>query len=234
MTGILYLIPNTLGESSIESVIPSEVSAIIKTLTHFVVENERTARRFLKRIDSAIDINVLNFSVLDKDTPAEARSLLLKPLLDGISVGILSEAGCPGIADPGADLVELAHQKQIRIVPLVGPSSILLAMMASGMNGQSFAFNGYLPVKKNEKDEAIRRFELRSMKEHQAQVFIEAPYRNIQLFDDLMTTLKPATRLCIACDITLETEMIITRTVAQWRSKKPDIQKKPAIFILQG
>jgi 16S rRNA (cytidine1402-2'-O)-methyltransferase len=234
MSAILYLIPTTLGESPIERVLPAEVCEIIRSLTYFVVENERTARRFLKRVDAAIDINALQMSVLDKDTPAIQKAALLKPLLDGQSIGIMSEAGCPGIADPGAELVELAHQKQIRIVPLVGPSSILLAMMASGMNGQSFAFNGYLPVKRNEKDEAVRRYELRSIKERQSQVFIEAPYRNLQLFDDLMVMLKPNTRLCIACDITLDTEMIITRTVAQWKGKVPDIQKRPAIFIIQG
>jgi 16S rRNA (cytidine1402-2'-O)-methyltransferase len=210
------------------------VCKIIQSLVHFVVENERTARRFLKRVDPNIQIDALKFSVLDKDTPAAQKSVMLNPLLEGHHVGILSEAGCPGIADPGADLVEMAHLKNIHVVPLVGPSSILLAMMASGMNGQSFAFNGYLPVKKNEKDEAIRRFELRSIKERQSQVFIEAPYRNIQLFDDLVAVLKPATRLCVACDITLDTELIVTRTAAEWKGKKPDIQKRPAIFIVQG
>lgn len=234
MTGTLYLIPSTLGESPIERVLPVEVCQLIKSLSFFVVENERTARRFLKTVDRSIEIDALTFAVLDKDTPANQRTELLKPLLNGQNVGVLSEAGCPGIADPGADLVELAHQKDIRIVPLVGPSSILLAMMASGMNGQSFAFNGYLPVKKHEKDEAVRRYELRSIKERQAQVFIEAPYRNIQLFDDLISVLKPATKLCIACDVTLDTEFIVTRTVAQWKGKKPDIQKRPAIFIIQG
>jgi 16S rRNA (cytidine1402-2'-O)-methyltransferase len=234
MNGLLYLIPSTLGDSPIERVIPIEVCQIIQRLKVFVVENERTARRFLKRVDASIQIDELRFFILDKDTPPNQRAEMLKPLLDGQDVGILSEAGCPGIADPGADLVELAHLKKIKIVPLVGPSSILLAMMASGMNGQSFAFNGYLPVKKNEKDEAIKRFELRSIKERQAQVFIEAPYRNHQLFDDLLATLKPTTKLCIACDITLDSEMIITRPVADWKGKKPDIQKKPAIFILQG
>jgi 16S rRNA (cytidine1402-2'-O)-methyltransferase len=234
MNGLLYLIPSTLGDSPIERVIPIEVCQIIQRLKVFVVENERTARRFLKRVDASIQIDELRFFILDKDTPPNQRAEMLKPLLDGQDVGILSEAGCPGIADPGADLVELAHLKKIKIVPLVGPSSILLAMMASGMNGQSFAFNGYLPVKKNEKDEAIKRFELRSIKERQAQVFIEAPYRNHQLFDDLVAMLKPTTKLCIACDITLDSEMIITRAVADWKGKKPDIQKKPAIFILQG
>ena len=234
MIGNLYLIPSTLGESAVERVIPAEVVKIIQSLTHFVVENERTARRFLKKVDSTIDINLLSFYILDKDTPQREKAGLLKPLLDGISVGILSEAGCPGIADPGADLVELAHQKNIRIIPLVGPSSILLAMMASGMNGQSFAFNGYLPVKSAERTEAVRRLETRSMKEHQSQVFIEAPYRNLQLFDDLLTACKPTTRLCVACDITLETEFIITKTIAQWQKSRPDIQKRPAIFIIQG
>lgn len=234
MNGTLYLIPSTLGDSPIERVIPAQVSDVVRSLTVFVVENERTARRFLKRIDQAIQIDALRFFILDKDTQATQRHEMLKPLLDGVDVGIISEAGCPGIADPGADLVELAHLKDIRVVPLVGPSSILLAMMSSGMNGQSFAFNGYLPVKKNEKDEAVKRFELRSIKERQAQVFIEAPYRNTQLFDDLLTMLKPTTKLCVACDITLDSELIVTRTVAQWKGKKPDIQKRPTIFIFQG
>lgn len=234
MNGSLYLIPNTLGESPINSVLPAEVCNIIKSISYFAVENERTVRRFLKIVDRNIDINALHFSVLDKDTPESQLSQLLKPISEGHHVGIVSEAGCPGIADPGANLVALAHDRGIRVMPLVGPSSILLALMASGMNGQSFAFNGYLPVKKNEKSDAIKRFELRTIKENQAQAFIEAPYRNQQLLEDLLAVCKPSTRLCVACDLTLETELIISQSISQWQkmAKLPDLQKRPAIYIL--
>ncbi len=235
MKGILYLIPSTLSDGSVESVIPSEVAVLIKQLTHFAVENERTARRFLKRVDSSIDINVLTFVILDKDTAASGREGMVKLMESGVNLGVISEAGCPGIADPGADLVQLAHQHKLVIKPLVGPSSILLAMMGSGMNGQSFAFNGYLPVKKAEKISRLHFFESRSFSEKQAQIFIEAPYRNLQLLEDILVACKPATRLCIACDITSETEMIVTKTIAEWKkSSLPDIQKKPAIFIIQA
>lgn len=235
MQGQLYLIPSPLGEGAIDHVLPQDVCRLISTIRHFVVENERTVRRFLKQVNRDIDINALHFTILDKDTSLLQLPAMLAPIAQGHHVGIVSEAGCPGIADPGATLVALAHERNIRVMPLVGPSSILLALMASGMNGQSFAFNGYLPVKKNEKTEAIKRFELRSMKENQSQVFIEAPYRNLQLLDDMLAICKPATRLCIACDITLTTELIATRTIAQWqKSPKPDLHKRPAIFIIQG
>lgn len=235
MNGTLYLIPNTLGESPIDRVLPHEVGSLIRQIKYFVVENERTVRRFLKLVDRDIDINALHFTILDKDTTAAQLPAMLSPIAQGHHVGIVSEAGCPGIADPGATLVALAHERNIRVAPLVGPSSILMALMASGMNGQSFAFNGYLPVKKNEKPDAVKRYELRSMKENQAQIFIEAPYRNLPLLEDLLAICKPTTRLCIACDISLDTEFIATRTIAQWqKSPTPDINKRPAIFIIQG
>jgi len=234
MTGILYLIPNTLGDTLIERVLPEEVTKIVSSLTHFAVEDIRTARRFLKKINKEICIDNLHFSILNKETPKTELIDILEPILGGMSMGIISEAGCPGIADPGADLVELAHLKNIRVTPLVGPSSILMAMMASGMNGQSFAFNGYLPIKKNEKSEALKMFENRSFKEHQSQVFIEAPYRNAQLLEDILQICKPSTKLCIACDETLDTEFILTKTIGEWQRQKPDIHKRPAIFIIQA
>ena len=234
MTGKLYLIPNTLGESNIEKVIPSDVFHIIKSLKFFAVENIRTARRFLKKVDKDIVIDDLNFSILDKNTQEAELSKIIHPLLNGENLGIISEAGCPGVADPGANLVELAHKKGITVIPLVGPSSILLAMMASGLNGQSFAFNGYLPIQRNERVNALKLYETRSVKEHQTQLFIETPYRNHQLFDDIVVTCKPYTRLCIACDITLESEFIQTKTINEWQKNRPDINKRPAIFIIQG
>ncbi|MFV0365240.1 MAG: SAM-dependent methyltransferase [Mangrovibacterium sp.] len=228
----LYLIPITLGETALETVLPSNNSKITGQLKHFIVENVRTARRFLKQVDKDINIDELTFYELNKHTDLKAIGEYLQPLKDGFSVGIMSEAGCPGIADPGAEVVRLAHQKDIHIVPLVGPSSILLAMMASGMNGQNFAFNGYLPIKKNEKQKHLKMLEGRIFKENQSQVFIEAPYRNLQLLEDLLACCAPNTKLCIACNITCNDEYIKTKTIAQWKKAQPDIQKKPTIFIL--
>ncbi len=234
MKAQLYLIPNTLGESPIEYNLPTETIDIIRSIKHFVVENIRSARRFLKKVDKSIEIDDLTFYVLDKHTNPNDIPGFLKPINDGYPLGLLSEAGCPGVADPGADVVKLAHEKKIRIVPLVGPSSILLSVMASGLNGQSFAFNGYLPLKKGEVGKFIKHLEERSIREKQTQLFIEAPYRNMKLLQELINTCRPQTRLCIACDITLETEYIQTKTVAQWKGKVPDINKRPAIFLILG
>ncbi len=228
----LYLIPITLGETELSPVLPADNSTIILSLKYFIVENIRTARRFLKQVDRSMNIDELTFFELNKHTDIKAIGEYLKPLTDGHSVGIMSEAGCPGIADPGAEVVRLAHQKDLHIVPLVGPSSILLAMMASGMNGQNFAFNGYLPIKKNEKQQHLKMLEGRIFKENQSQVFIEAPYRNLQLLDDLIHCCAENTKLCIACNITCADEYIKTKTITQWKKGIPDIQKKPAIFIL--
>ncbi len=228
----LYLIPITLGESELESVIPVSQTAIIHSISHFIVENIRTARRFLKKVDREIDIDALYFYELNKHTDKKQLHSYLEPITQGLHVGIMSEAGCPGVADPGADVVRIAHEKNIRVIPLVGPSSILLAMMASGMNGQNFAFNGYLPIKKGEKSQEISKLEKRIYTENQSQLFIEAPYRNQQLLDDLLQTCQPHTKLCIACDLTLESEFIKTQTIAAWKKSKPDIQKRPAIFVL--
>ena len=234
MKGNLYLIPNTLGESPIERNLPKDTIEIIRSISFFVVENIRSARRFLKKVDNAIEIDKLTFYVLDKHTNPNDIPGFLKPLLEGKNLGLLSEAGCPGVADPGADVVKLAHEKNFNVIPLVGPSSILLSVMASGLNGQSFAFNGYLPLKKGEVGKHIKHLEERSIREKQTQLFIEAPYRNAKLLQELLIACRPQTRLCIACDITLETEYIQTKTIAQWKGKVPDINKRPAIFLILG
>jgi 16S rRNA (cytidine1402-2'-O)-methyltransferase len=228
----LYLIPTSLGDQNIESVLPRANSQIIKNLKYFIVENVRTARRFLKKSVPGINIDELNFSELNEHTHKNELEDFLAPLFNGIDVGIMSEAGCPGIADPGADLVRMAHEKNIRVIPLVGPSSVLLSLMASGMNGQNFAFIGYLPVKQSERIKAIREIEKRSAVEKQTQIFIEAPYRNTQLLDDLINTLSAKTRLCIAVDVTLETELIQTKPIALWKKGVPSINKRPAVFLI--
>ncbi len=228
----IYLIPVPLGEVEPNHVLPSGNTTIIRSISFFIVENVRTARRFLKLVDREIDIDKLTFFELNKHTRKEELNSFLAPIAQGHDVGIISEAGCPGIADPGADIACIAHQKNIRVIPLVGPSSILLALMASGMNGQNFAFNGYLPIKDPEKSKTIRMLENRMVTEGQSQVFIEAPYRNLQLLNDLLRNCNPQTLLCVAADITLETEFIQTRTVAYWQKHLPDIQKRPAIFII--
>ncbi len=228
----LYLIPITLGESELNTVIPDHHKEIIHSITHFIVENVRTARRFLKKVDREIDIDRLHFEELNKHTNKNELHAYLDPINQGMHVGVMSEAGCPGVADPGADIVRIAHEKGIRVIPLVGPSSILLAMMASGMNGQNFAFNGYLPIKKDEKAKQIKLLENRIYTENQSQLFIEAPYRNTQLLDDILSNCQAHTKLCIACEITLETEFIKTLPISEWKKQKPDIQKRPTIFVL--
>ncbi len=229
----LFLIPITLGDTSLAGTLPDGNSDIIRNTKHFIVENIRTARRFLKKVDKEIDIDTLSFYELNKHTDSKQISGYLQPIVQGYDVGIMSEAGCPGIADPGAEVVRIAHQQSITVVPLVGPSSILLAMMASGMNGQNFSFSGYLAIKKNERQQHIKMIENRMQKENQSQIFIEAPYRNLQLLEDILSVCHPNTRLCIACDITCEDEFISTRTIAEWKKSIPqDIQKRPAIFIL--
>lgn len=228
----IYLIPTTLGESKLGTVLPPDHKNIIVSISYFIVENIRTTRRFLKLVDKDIDIDQLTFFELNKFAKAEDLHRYLEPIKNGHDIGIVSEAGCPGIADPGADIARIAHEKNIKVVPLVGPSSILLSLMASGLNGQNFAFNGYLPIKEPAKSKAIKMLEGRVYAENQSQLFIEAPYRNLQLFDDLIRNCDPKTLLCIAADITLETEFILTKPVSYWRNNKPDIQKKPAIFII--
>ncbi len=234
MSGQLYLVPNTLGDSPINRNLPQEVITTIETLKYYIVENVRSARRFLKHVNSDINIDELTFFVLDKHTNPNDIPSFLNPIDQGHSIGLLSEAGCPGVADPGADIVLLAHNKKIRVIPMIGPSSILLSVMASGLNGQSFAFNGYLPVEKGDAIKTLKMLEDRSIKEKQTQLFIETPYRNLKILEDIIATCRPQTRLCIACDITTENEFIKTMTVAQWRKNKPDINKRPAIFLILG
>ena len=230
----LYLIPTTLGETPVEKVLPVEILRVVSQLRYFVVENTRTARRHLKKMVPEIVIDELDFKELNEHTQPIELDQMLEPLRQGHDLGILSEAGCPGVADPGADLVRIAHEKGFRVLPLVGPSSILLSLMASGMNGQNFAFIGYLPVKPAERATAIREIEKTSGRDKQTQIFIEAPYRNTKLLDDLLSLCNGQTRLCIAVDLTLESEFVVTKTIAAWKRAVPDINKHPAIFLLQG
>lgn len=233
MSSKLYLIPNTLGECNIDHVLPAYDVEIIRSVKHFIVEDVRTTRRFLKKVDSSINIDELQFFTLNKHTSPEEISSYLTPLKEGFDMGIISEAGCPAIADPGADIVRIAQEKNYIVVPLVGPSSILLGLMASGFNGQSFAFVGYLPIKDNERTLRIKQLEKRAHIEQQSQIFIETPYRNMKMFEELLTICQPSTKLCIACDITLETEYIKTKSIAEWKkSKVDDLSKRPCIFIL--
>lgn len=233
MKGKIFLIPCLLGDGEVNQVIPSYVRDVTVSLTHFIVENERSARRYLRKLDIATPIDQLTFYVLDEHTgPAEVEQYIKVALTT--QLGILSEAGVPGIADPGSDLVALAHKHGIEVIPLVGPSSILLTQMASGLNGQNFAFNGYLPVDRTQRIRKIKFLEKRSVTEGQTQLFIETPYRNRSLMDDLVQNLDPGTRLCIGVDVTLETQQILTLTVGEWRKKMPDIHKRPAVFSIQG
>jgi len=229
--GRLFLVPNTIGESTITGVIPSEVIEIIRNLRAFATENPKNTIRYLKKIDKSIRIDELVFLDLNEHSDRKQVEYCLSWLEKG-DVGIISEAGCPGIADPGAELVALAQQKHYPVVPLVGPSSILLALIASGCNGQNFSFNGYLPVKENERAKALRRFEKQSSEENRTQIFIETPYRNMKLFQEMLSLLSPDTRLSIACDITTDKEYIRTMTVREWKKQTPDLHKRPAIFIL--
>jgi 16S rRNA (cytidine1402-2'-O)-methyltransferase len=228
----LFLIPTTLGDTSIERVLPPDLTGLISSVQVFIVENIRTARRFLKKVNPAIVIDDLTFFELNQHTDQKEISRFLEPNKAGRDIGIISEAGCPGVADPGAEVVKLAHTKNIQVVPLVGPSSILLALMASGMSGQNFAFNGYLPIKNPEKAQQIKMLEKRMQTESQTQIFIEAPYRNLQLLNDLLSVCEPQTMLCVAADITLDTEFILSKPVSYWKTHIPEIQKRPAIFMI--
>lgn len=230
--GTLYLIPTTLGESALSSIIPEQVRNIAASLTVYVAENPKTARQYLKQLELATPLQDIEIFTLDKHTKPEQLEQFLQPALAGKNIGLVSEAGCPAVADPGALLVRLAHRKGIKVVPLVGPSSILLALMASGMNGQAFAFHGYLPIQKAERCKRITELEKESTFRNQTQIFIETPYRNQALLEDLVQTCEPGTELCVATDLTLATEKIDTRTAGTWRKGLPDINKKPTIFLL--
>ena len=232
-SGKLYLIPTTLGESNISEVLPESIGAIIEKIDHYIVENEKTARRSIKQVLPVKSQSSLKLNTLNKHTDASILSTYLDPCKEGIDVGLLSEAGCPGVADPGAEIVKLAHEMGIQVIPLVGPSSILLAMMGSGMNGQSFTFNGYLPIDKKERKQELKVLERISSERNQAQLFIETPYRNNQLLEDLVQILNPATKLCIACDLTLSSEYIITKSILDWSKTKVDLHKRPTMFIIQ-
>jgi len=231
MEGKLYLIPSFLGTENSKEVFPELNKEIIKKLNYFIVEDERSARRFLKKLLPEITIDQLNFSILNEHSkPSEIKGYL--DPCERYSTGLISEAGVPCVADPGSQIVKMAHDKNIEVVPLIGPSSILLALMASGLNGQNFAFNGYLPVKRDERVKKIRFYEKRSFTENQTQVFIETPYRNVQLLDDILDNCDPGTFLTIACDLTLSSQIIKTRRIDEWKIKKPDIRKRPAIFCM--
>jgi 16S rRNA (cytidine1402-2'-O)-methyltransferase len=232
-TGKLYLIPTTLGISNPEEVLPASIKRIIEKVDHYIVENEKTARRSIKQVDQEKNQSSLKLSLLNKFTDPAELSTYLNPCKEGMNVGLLSEAGCPGVADPGAEIVKLAHQIGIQVVPLVGPSSILLAMMGSGMNGQSFTFNGYLPIDKKERKQELKTLERISSERNQAQLFIETPYRNNNLLEDMKQILNPATRLCVACDLTLPSEFILTKSIMDWDKTKVDLHKRPTIFIIQ-
>jgi 16S rRNA (cytidine1402-2'-O)-methyltransferase len=236
--GKLYLIPITLsnpGETSVapEDVLPQTIKRVIDFIDDYIVENEKTARKFIKSIHPDKKQPDLKINTLNKHTEISAHHEFIQPLLNGKNIGLMSESGCPGIADPGAVIVKLAHEKGIQVVPLVGPSSILLALMASGMNGQSFAFNGYLPIDKNDKKQALKTFERLSFEKNQSQLFIETPYRNNKLMENLLQLLQPNTLLCVACDITLPTEYIKTKTINEWKKEKADLHNRPCIFIIQ-
>ena len=230
--GKLYLIPSPLGESEIDSIIPSEVVKIIHSLDEFIVEDEKAARRFFKKTNYPKPLESVSFHLLNKHTSANELSNYLSSSEKGGNIGLLSDAGCPSVADPGAEIVKLAHKKNIQVIPLVGPSSILLALMASGFNGQNFSFHGYLPKERNERIKKLKEIEKISFSKNQTQIFIETPYRNNQMIEDILSSCSNETKFCIACDITLATELIKTKSISEWRKNKPDINKRPAIFLL--
>lgn len=232
METALYLLPVTLGDTPIEAVLPALNREVIRHIRHFIVEDVRSARRFLKKVDSATDIDTLTFYPLNKHTSPEDLSSYLKPLEAGHSMGVISEAGCPAVADPGADVVAIAQRKNLKVVPLVGPSSIILSVMGSGFNGQSFAFHGYLPIEAGERAKTLKLLEQRIYAEHQTQLFIETPYRNQKMLEDILRTCRPQTKLCIAANLTCEGEYIKTRSVKEWKGKLPELSKIPCIFLL--
>ena len=232
--GTLYLIPTPLGENPPLEVLPLLVKTKLEELNHFIVENEKAARRFIKKIAPNKSQEALQIYPLNKFTSQEEMATYLNPCLDGIQMGLMSDAGIPGVADPGAAIVAKAHKIGITVKPYVGPSSIMLAMMSSGMNGQNFAFNGYLPVDQRQRKQALTKFEKKAIRENQAQIFIETPYRSTALLKDLLKTLLPSTLICIACDLTLSSEFVKTLTVKAWKQQKPQLDKRPCIFIIEA
>lgn len=233
MEAALYLIPVTLGDTPISNVLPTYNKEIILSIRHFIVEELRTARRFLKAVEKSIDIDAITFYEMGKHADASRFSQYLEPLRKGLPVGVISEAGCPAVADPGADVVAIAQREGLRVVPLVGPSSILLAVMASGFNGQSFAFHGYLPIDAGARSKRLKQLESRSAAEHQTQLFIETPYRNEKLMADLLATCNPQTKLCIAAGLTTEQEYVRSQSIRDWKKNGlPQISKIPTIFAI--
>lgn len=232
--GNLYLIPCPLGDVNPLAVLPISAKTTVEKVNHYIVEHEKNARRFIKSIASHKKQSELEIQEINKFTRPEDIPQMLDPCLAGMDMGVISDAGCPGIADPGARIVQQAHEKGIKVIPLVGPSSILLAMMASGFNGQSFAFNGYLPIDKGERKQELKRLEKISKHHQQSQLFIETPYRNNQMMESLFEVLQPQTQICVACDITLPTEFIRTATIEQWQKIKVDLHKRPTLFIIQA
>lgn len=230
--GKLYLLPVPLADNTAAGVLPALHTELINRINHYVVENEKTARKWLKEMGLKTPQSELNIEVYGKHSEKQSLSGYFKPLKEGHDVALMSEAGCPGIADPGADLVAEAHRLGIQVIPLVGPSSILLSLMASGFNGQSFAFHGYLPIDKAARSKRLKEMESLAERFNQTQLFIETPFRNNQLLDDILKIGHPQTQLCIACDITAETEFIQTKSLAGWKKEKPELHKRPAIFLL--
>ncbi len=229
----LYLIPVTLGDTPIEQVLPAYNKEVILGLRHFIVEEVRTARRFLKQVDRDINIDELTFYPMGKHADAALFSKYLEPLRKGESIGVISEAGCPAVADPGADVVAIAQREGLKVVPLVGPSSILLAVMGSGFNGQSFAFHGYLPIAPSDRAKRLKQLESRSAQEHQTQLFIETPYRNHKMIADILSCCNPRTRLCIASGLTTDREYLQSKTIKEWKQlPPPDLNKIPTIFAI--
>ena len=232
MSGTLYLIPTTLGGGNADDALPAGVQARIRRLDYFIAENPKTARAFLKLIGTGRPLQSTAIERLDHNTPPAAIDTLLEPVLAGDDAGLISEAGCPAIADPGALLVRRAHERGVRVVPMVGPSSILLALIASGLESQRFAFHGYLPVKPPARDKAIRDLESRSRRNRETQIFIETPYRNVPLIAALLAVCRPDTLLCVATDLTLTTESVRTSRIADWRKDKPDLKDRPSVFLI--
>ncbi|TXI68645.1 MAG: SAM-dependent methyltransferase [Cyclobacteriaceae bacterium] len=231
MSGKLYLIPTIIANDTQTQVIPGQVIHALTSIKHFLAEDVRTARRYLSSLKLYPSIEELQFEVLNKETPSETIEQLMRPLVQGFNLGIISESGCPGVADPGALAVAYAHTQGFQVVPLVGPSSILLALMASGLNGQQFAFNGYLPVDANDASKKIKELERESKLRNQTQIFIETPYRNNAVFMHLIKNLSPNTRLTVALDITGQQEVITTQPVSLWKSKSVEWPKTPAVFL---
>jgi 16S rRNA (cytidine1402-2'-O)-methyltransferase len=232
MPGKVFLIPNTLGDSDPSDVLPQKVFDILRELDHFIVENIRNARRFIIKCGYTKSIDNIRFFELNKHTRPGDIAGYLDVCIKEINIGVISEAGVPGVADPGADIVSIAHEKSLEVIPLVGPSSILMSIMASGLNGQNFVFHGYLPIKGHDRSRRLKEIGNSVIKSNQTQIFIETPYRNNQLIEDIIKSCPNDLKLCIAADISLSTEFIKTKSIADWKKKKPDLHKRPSIYLI--